>query len=116
MGANVKRHSEWRSAMRKPAGQGSSRQGPDGNFASAGPAFCCLPTAALAAIIIWAAIRLIVIREYAFMWRFRSSEMLLAVSTALGVVCAVATIAGSLLPCWCICSRLPCLHLSMASG
>jgi SulP family sulfate permease len=59
----------------------------------AGPAFFYLPTAALAAIIIWAGIRLIVLREYAFMWKFRRSEMILALVTALGT-CVLGILPG----------------------
>lgn len=59
----------------------------------AGPAFFYLPIAALAAIIIWAGIRLIVIREYFFMWRFRRSEMLLALATAVGT-CTLGILPG----------------------
>lgn len=59
----------------------------------AGPAFFYLPIAALAAIIIWAGIRLIVVREYFFMWHFRRSEMFLALATAIGT-CTLGILPG----------------------
>lgn len=59
----------------------------------AGPLFYYLPTAALAAIIIWAGLRLISLRDYASMWGFRRSEMFLAVATALGT-CMLGILPG----------------------
>lgn len=49
----------------------------------AGPLFESLPQAALAAVVIWAATKLVALRDYRHMWSFRRSEYLVAGVTAL---------------------------------
>lgn len=49
----------------------------------AGPLFESLPQAALAAVVIWAATKLVALRDYRMMWRFRRSEYVVAGITAL---------------------------------
>ncbi len=49
----------------------------------AGPLFESLPQAALAAVVIWAATKLVALRDYRQMWAFRRSEYLVAGVTAL---------------------------------
>ena len=52
----------------------------------AGPLFEALPQAALAAVVIWAATKLVALRDYRQMWTFRRSEYAVAGVTALATV------------------------------
>lgn len=54
----------------------------------AGPALSVLPQAGLAALVVYAALRLIDVSEYRMLWRFRRSEFLLAILTVAGVLIA----------------------------
>jgi high affinity sulfate transporter 1 len=50
----------------------------------AGPLFEHLPTAALAAVVLWAATKLILVHDYRVLWQFRRAEFGVAVTTAVG--------------------------------
>ena len=50
----------------------------------AGPLFYYLPKAALAAVVVWAATKMIAFHDYKYMWQFRRSEYAVAGATALG--------------------------------
>ncbi len=82
--------SSSRTALGRSAGQQSQVAGliTAGGLAVillfAGPLFTHLPVTALAAIVFWAAIRLIVLDDYRLLWRFRRQEFFVAVATALG--------------------------------
>jgi SulP family sulfate permease len=53
-----------------------------------GPVLSILPQPGLAALVVYAAVRLIDIAEYKLLWRFRRSEFLLAILTVAGVLIA----------------------------
>lgn len=59
----------------------------------AGPLFYYLPKAALAAVVVWAATRMIAFDDYKHMWMFRKTEYILAGITALAT-CTLGILPG----------------------
>lgn len=59
----------------------------------AGPLFYYLPKAALAAVVVWAATKMIAFEDYKYMWMFRKTEYIVAGITAL-TTCVLGILPG----------------------